>query len=96
MLFRSEDLRKLFEWCKSSNVRIYPLTASSDQPAAEFTKTHQLPVTFYSADQKMLMTMARYNPTVFFMKGAEILGKWSGRDLPATEDLQELMNPPSK
>ena len=91
-----EDLRKLFEWCKSSNIRIYPLTASSDQPAAEFTKTHQLPVTFYSADQKMLMTMARYNPTVFFLKGAEILGKWSGRDLPATEDLQELMTPPSK
>jgi len=27
---------------------------------------------------------------VFFLKGAQILGKWSGRDLPDTEELEEL------
>jgi uncharacterized membrane protein YphA (DoxX/SURF4 family) len=85
-----DDLRSLFTWGNANGVRIYPLTASSDQPAGEFAKAYKLPVTFYSADQKMLMTMARYNPTVFFLKGAQILGKWSGRDLPDTEDLEEL------
>ena len=85
-----DDLRSLFTWGNANGVRIYPLTASSDQPAGEFAKANKLPVTFYSADQKMLMTMARYNPTVFFLKGAQILGKWSGRDLPDTEDLDEL------
>ena len=85
-----DDLRALFTWGNANGVRIYPLTASSDQPAGEFAKANKLPVTFYSADQKMLMTMARYNPTVFFLKGAQILGKWSGRDLPDTEDLDEL------
>ena len=85
-----DDLRALFTWGNANGVRIYPLTASSDQPAGEFAKAYKLPVTFYSADQKMLMTMARYNPTVFFLKGAQILGKWSGRDLPDTEDLEEL------
>ena len=85
-----DDLRALFTWGNANGVRIYPLTASSDQPAGEFAKANKLPVTFYSADQKMLMTMARYNPTVFFLKGAQILGKWSGRDLPDTEDLVEL------
>lgn len=85
-----DDLRALFTWGNANGVRIYPLTASSDQPAGEFAKANKLPVTFYSADQKMLMTMARYNPTVFFLKGAQILGKWSGRDLPDTEDLEEL------
>jgi hypothetical protein len=86
-----DDLRALFTWGNAHGVRIYPLTASSDQPAGEFAKANKLPVTFYSADQKMLMTMARYNPTVFFLKGAEILGKWSGRDLPEVEDIEELM-----
>ncbi len=86
-----DELRALFTWGNAKGVRIYPLTASSDQPAAEFAKANTLPVTFYSADQKMLMTMARYNPTVFFLKGAEILGKWSGRDLPEVEDIEELM-----
>ena len=86
-----DDLRALFTWGNANGVRIYPLTASSDQPAGEFAKANKLPVTFYSADQKMLMTMARYNPTVFFLKGVEILGKWSGRDLPEVEDIEELM-----
>ena len=86
-----DDLRTLFTWGNAHGVRIYPLTASSDQPAGEFAKANKLPVTFYSADQKMLMTMARYNPTVFFLKGVEILGKWSGRDLPEVEDIEELM-----
>jgi uncharacterized membrane protein YphA (DoxX/SURF4 family) len=91
-----DDLRALFTWGNAHGVRIYPLTASSDQPAGEFAKANKLPVTFYSADQKMLMTMARYNPTVFFLKGAEILGKWSGRDLPEVEDIEELMQAAEK
>ena len=91
-----DDLRALFNWGNAHGVRIYPLTASSDQPAGEFAKANKLPVTFYSADQKMLMTMARYNPTVFFLKGAEILGKWSGRDLPEVEDIEELMQAAEK
>ena len=91
-----DDLRTLFTWGNAHGVRIYPLTASSDQPAGEFAKANKLPVTFYSADQKMLMTMARYNPTVFFLKGAEILGKWSGRDLPEVEDIEELMQAAEK
>jgi uncharacterized membrane protein YphA (DoxX/SURF4 family) len=91
-----DDLRTLFTWGNAHGVRIYPLTASSDQPAGDFAKANKLPVTFYSADQKMLMTMARYNPTVFFLKGAEILGKWSGRDLPEVEDIEELMQAAEK
>ena len=91
-----DELRALFTWGNAHGVRIYPLTASSDQPAGEFAKANKLPVTFYSADQKMLMTMARYNPTVFFLKGAEILGKWSGRDLPEVEDIEELMQAAEK
>jgi uncharacterized membrane protein YphA (DoxX/SURF4 family) len=91
-----DELRALFTWGNAHGVRIYPLTASSDQPAGEFAKANNLPVTFYSADQKMLMTMARYNPTVFFLKGAEILGKWSGRDLPEVEDIEELMQAAEK
>jgi hypothetical protein len=44
----------------------------------------------YSADQKMLMTMARYNPTLYFMQGPTVLGKWSGTDLPEEKRLERL------
>ncbi|MFM8995121.1 MAG: hypothetical protein ACKOI1_02630, partial [Bacteroidota bacterium] len=43
-----------------------------------------------SADQKMLITMARYNPTLYLMKGPVVLGKWSGVDLPSPNRLDKL------
>jgi hypothetical protein len=55
-----------------------------------FVKQHDLPLKMYSADQKMLITMARYNPTLYFFKGSVVLGKWSGVDLPSTQRLDKL------
>jgi hypothetical protein len=48
-----------------------------------------LPFKFVQADQKMLLTMARYNPTLYLFKEATVLNKWSGYWLP--EDPKEVM-----
>ena len=45
----------------------------------------------YQSDQKMLMTMARYNPTLYLFKGPLVIEKWSGRDLPSIEKIKELL-----
>lgn len=85
-----EDLKTILEWTKHAGVRVYGLSAVSAEPAAAFIKEHGLAMKFYSADQKMLITMARFNPTLYFFKGPVVLGKWSGVDLPSTKRLEKL------
>ena len=85
-----DELKEVLNWSKSNGVRVYGLTSASAGPSADFIKRYKLDIKFYSADQKMLLTMARYNPTLFMLKGAKILEKWSGADLPTPKKLDTL------
>jgi hypothetical protein len=85
-----DALKTLLEWTKREGMRVYGLSAVSAGPTTAFLKEHDLAMKFYSADQKMLITMARYNPTLYFFKGPVVLGKWSGVDLPSTKQLEKL------
>jgi uncharacterized membrane protein YphA (DoxX/SURF4 family) len=85
-----DQLKALLQWSRKNKVRVYGLTSASSEPASQFVKTHGLDMKLYSADQKMLMTMARYNPTLYFMQGPTVLGKWSGTDLPEEKRLERL------
>jgi len=84
------EISEIFNWSKRNKVAFYPVTASSAEPSAAYVKAQKLPFTFLSADQKMLMTLARYNPTLYLFKDAVVLAKWSGRNLPSTSKLQKL------
>ncbi|MBM3937435.1 MAG: hypothetical protein FJ333_02110 [Sphingomonadales bacterium] len=84
------QLQAILAWAKKQGVRVYGLSAVSQEPAKEFLQKHNLPMKMYSADQKMLITMARYNPTLYLMRGPVVLGKWSGIDLPSPNRLDKL------
>ena len=84
------ELREILKWAQKEGVRVYGLSAVSQGPANEFVKKYELPMKMYSADQKMLITMARYNPTLYLLKGPVVLGKWSGVDLPSLKALEKL------
>lgn len=84
------ELREILRWAQKEGVRVYGLSAVSQAPANEFVKKYELPMKMYSADQKMLITMARYNPTLYLLKGPVVLGKWSGVDLPSLKALEKL------
>jgi hypothetical protein len=73
-------------------VAFYPVTASSPEPSAAYVKQQKLPFTFLSADQKMLMTLARYNPTLYLFKESVVVDKWSGRNLPSVQKLKKLIS----
>ncbi len=75
-----------------NQVKFYGLTSASIAPSKEFCSKHHLPFEFYSSDQKMLMTMARYNPTLYLLKGATVIEKWSGFNLPSVNQLNEYLN----
>lgn len=89
-----EDFQKLVTWVKEVNgnrnpkIKIYGLTSASSGPALDFAKKYKLPIEFYASDQKMLMTMARFNPTLYLFKGPVVINKWSGFNLPSAEDLK--------
>lgn len=77
------------EWKKLYNdAPVYALSSASPDFAAEFVKREQLNYSFYSADQKMLMTMARYNPTLYLFHGSVVISKWSGVILPEISEIQ--------
>jgi hypothetical protein len=86
------EISKIHQWSKGNGVAFYPVTASSPEPAAAYVKEQKLPFLFLSADQKMLMTLARYNPTLYLFKNSVVVEKWSGRNLPSERKLKKLIS----
>ncbi len=84
------EISEIYRWSQQNKVAFYPVTASSPEPAAAYVKTQKLPFSFLSADQKMLMTLARYNPTLYLFKESVVVDKWSGRNLPSVNKLKKL------
>jgi hypothetical protein len=72
----------------SKNYDFYALTSASAEPAKQFCLKYKLPFAFFASDQKMLMTMARYNPTIYLFDGAIVKDKWSGNHIPTIENLE--------
>lgn len=85
-----DALKRIHDWSQKQNWKFYALSSASLVPAKAFIKQYQLPFGIYAADQKMLMTMARYNPTLYVLKGSRVLAKYSGCNLPDITILQEL------
>lgn len=86
-----EKVVELYKWAMSKNYKFYALTSASSEPAKEFCLKYKLPFSFFASDQKMLMTMARYNPTIYLFDGATVKDKWSGNHIPTIENLQSYL-----
>jgi triosephosphate isomerase len=84
------DMIDLYHASQNKKWAFYALSSSSLDPAKQFQEKHRLPFEFYAADQKMLMTMARYNPTLYLFKGSTVIKKWSGNNLPSVEELSAI------
>ncbi len=76
-------------WAKEKGYVFYGLTSASPNPASEFAAKYKLPFNLMAADQKMLMTMARYNPTLYLFNGPIVINKWSARNLPSLSQLEK-------
>jgi uncharacterized membrane protein YphA (DoxX/SURF4 family) len=87
------QLKELSQWCSKNNWKIMGLSSASLQPTQEFKKQHHIEFPVYAADQKMLMTMARYNPTLYILKKGKVIQKYSGRNLPSVKQLESINGP---
>lgn len=83
--------KDIWKWASEKNIPFFPLSATSSEPANEFAAENKLGFSFFSADQKMLLTMARYNPTLYLFNGSVVVDKWSGRNLPSIKKLEKLI-----
>jgi uncharacterized membrane protein YphA (DoxX/SURF4 family) len=86
-------VKEIAEWAKSRRMKVLGLTSASLEPTEEFLKKYGLDFPVYAADQKMLMTMARYNPTLYLLHGSTVIHKFSGRNLPSGKDLSPWIRP---
>ena len=86
-----ENINRLYEWTKSQKVNFYALSSASLKPVKEFKKKYGISFEIFAADQKMLMTMARYNPTLYVFKGSIVIEKYSGNNLPDPAVLEEII-----
>lgn len=86
-----EKVISIYQWATSNKYKFYALTSASAEPAKEFCLKYKLPFSFFASDQKMLMTMARYNPTLYLFDGAIVKDKWSGNHIPTIENLESYL-----
>lgn len=87
------EISAIYKWAVANKVPFYALTATSEAPAAAYAAKYKLPFRFLSGDYKMLMTLARFNPTLYLFKGSVVVDKWSGLNLPGEKRLQKKMKP---
>lgn len=80
----------LHKWAKNKGIPFYPVTATGSQAASEFSAAHGLNFGFLAGDYKMLLSMARFNPTLYLMKDASVIRKWSGLNFPSEKKLDKL------
>lgn len=88
----NKELKEIYNWSVDKGLSFLALTASSPEPAAQYASAQKLEFKFFSSDQKMLMTMARYSPTLYLLNGPVVIEKWSARNLPSTKKLQKLIS----
>jgi uncharacterized membrane protein YphA (DoxX/SURF4 family) len=98
-----ENLKKLEEDCKKSNVPMIALSSSNDLETAAFKKQHGLQMEFATIDGTTCKTAMRANPGIMLLKKGIIGGKWSYADYPNlarlnlnfSENTQPLFSTPS-
>lgn len=86
----NKDVNEIYNWAKGKKYRFWALTSSGDDLVKSWTQVSGAKFSFYTSDQKTLMTIGRYNPTLYLFKGPVVVRKWSGRNLPSIKRLEKL------
>jgi uncharacterized membrane protein YphA (DoxX/SURF4 family) len=89
---RLEEIERISDFCKTNGITLYIFTGSGSEERAAFKQNYKFSGKLCTADKTMLKTIARSNPAWVLIKDALIVDKWHFRDLPANEELEEIIN----
>lgn len=84
---QQEKLNKLAAYAQEKGYRFYGLSASNSDEINKYKTAHNVPYEFCSTDEIQLKTMIRSNPGLVLLKQGTIIEKWSDRDFPEADQL---------
>jgi len=84
------NIAPIQKWATDKAVKFITTTYTGPDLASKLLKEKGLDGEVYRCDQKTLLTMARYNSTLYLFKGPVVINKWSARSLPSNEKLTKL------
>jgi hypothetical protein len=77
-------INELVKNTTSKNIETVVFTSSVTEEYEQFAKEVNLQIPYYFADSKVLKTMIRSSPGIFFMENGIVKGKWHYHDVPKT------------
>ncbi len=87
-----EELREILRACKKNKVKVYPLTASSQEDVDIFRHEHQLDMPFYYGDKTNLKSIIRSNPGLLLFKDNIVHNIWPSTRLPNVKRFIKQLN----
>lgn len=84
-----QTLNELSAYAQEKGIRFYGLTASADNDILQYKNKHAVNYDFCTADETQLKTIIRSNPGLVLLHQGTVINKWSHRDLPDVEELQD-------
>lgn len=86
-----EALNELAKNAEANGHAFYALTSASYEEAEEYRHEYQAAYPFLVCDQTELKIVVRSNPGLILIYDGVVIGKWAASDIPAYEDLNELI-----
>lgn len=83
------ELNALVKKAQEYNIRSVGLTAASEEATRRFIADTDALYEFFYCDATPLKSMVRSNPGLLLMKDGTVIAKWSHRELPTPEELEQ-------
>jgi triosephosphate isomerase len=61
----NKEIAEIYAWAKGKKFRFWALSSSGNDAVEAWAKTNKIEFPFYTSDQKTLITIARYKPTLY-------------------------------
>lgn len=87
-----EEINNIYDYAKEAGYPFYCLTASTPEAIREWSDNTGAEYPFCFTDETVLKTMIRSNPGLILLKNGTILSKWSHNQLPAEEQIPQVMD----
>ena len=87
-----DEMNGVYDYALEHNIPFYCVTGSSLEAIDAWSDNTGAEYPYRMADEVLLKTIIRSNPGLVLLKGGTIVGKWHYNDIPAEEDVKEVMD----
>ncbi|MDH6314153.1 putative membrane protein YphA (DoxX/SURF4 family) [Parabacteroides sp. PFB2-10] len=88
-----DEINSVYDYALDNGLSFYGVTGSGADAVTRWKEYMGADYSFLYADDILLKTIIRSNPGLVLLKEGTVLGKWHYRDIPAEEEVKEVMDP---